>query len=494
MKNFLNSLFSPAGLILLVLLAGRISFIQLIGLNLSPDEAYYWDWSRQLAWGYYSKPPMIAWLIHVSTHILGVSEYGIRVPAALFHTAFLAFIFYLGKRLFDEKVGFWAMVAAAASPLSAIYSFVMTIDPPLFAFWALALCLAWQAAESQKTRDFFFLGLVAGLGLLTKQTMLAFLFFFFVWLAVSPEKRPLLKSFKPYLVVLIVFLMIFPNLLWNFRHGWITFKHTSHHFEEEGLNFLGPIIFLVEQAGVITPIVFGLMLFVFALFLVKEKLRQNERLLFLFVFSALPLALVLPLSFLRKVNANWPYPFYEAGFIMLSALILRGAWSSSQKRLLRGLFFGGVILGMLVMLATYQLARTPEIFPPKVQRLLYKFTDWRDFADRVQKERKTQELVITLRRDYASELAFYLPDRPRTYTFWQGYIKSQYDLWDGLHQRLGENAILVLSSQAEAKKYSSCFDKVVFLGQYEKNVFGKKRRAVIFKGYNLKTCPYLDKR
>ncbi|AEH44449.1 glycosyl transferase family 39 [Thermodesulfatator indicus DSM 15286] len=494
MKTFFNSLFSPAGLILLVLLAGRISFIQLIGLNLSPDEAYYWDWSRHLAWGYYSKPPMIAWIIHVFTHVLGVSEYGIRVPAALFHTAYLAFVFYLGKLLFDEKVGFWAMVAAAASPLAAVYSFVMTIDPPLFAFWALALCLAWQAAESQKFKDFFFLGIVIGLGLLTKQTMIAFLVFFFVWLALSREKRSLLKSPKSYLVALIVFLMILPNLLWNAKHGWITFKHTSHHFEEEWLNFLGPLIFLGEQAGVITPIIFGLMLFVFALFLSKEKLRNNEKLLFLFVFSALPLALVLPLSLLRKVNANWPYPFYAAGFVMLSALVLRGSWGESQKRLVRGLFFAGIILGMLVMMATYQLARTPEIFPPKLQRLLYKFTDWRDFASWVQKERKNQELVITLRRDFASELAFYLPDRPHTYTFWQGYVKSQYDLWDGLHKRLGEDAILVLSSRSEAKRYASCFEKLVFLGQYKKNIFGKKRQSVIFKGYNLKMCPYLDKR
>ncbi len=490
MRGFFSSLYSAAGLFLLVLLAARLTFIQQIGLELSPDEAYYWDWSRTLAWGYYSKPPLVAWLIHLFTLKLGHTEYAIRVPAALCHTLYLALVYYLGQRLFDRKVGLWAALAAAAGPLSAIYGFVMTIDPPLFALWAAALCLAWQACETQKTLDFFKLGLILGLGLLTKQTMIAFVPLFWLWLYFSPERRPLLHNFRPYLALLVGFLILLPNLWWNASHGWVTFRHTEEHFRQEGFFWWGPFRFFLEQAGVITPLIFALLLYVFYLFLKRPRLRHNEKLLFLFVFSALPLGLVLPLSFLRKVNANWPYPFYASGFVLLSALILRGKWPDKRGLFLRKLFLVGVFLGIFLMVSVYQLPRTPEKFPPEVQRLLYKFSGWQELASWVSSHRK-REIIITIRRDYASEMAFYLPERPRSYTFWEGRPHNQYDLWDGLSEKVGENALLLLKNHRQANRYSVCFENIEYLGKWEKEIYGKKRKILLFYGRKLKNCPYL---
>ncbi|NPA48912.1 MAG: glycosyltransferase family 39 protein [Thermodesulfobacteria bacterium] len=491
MKGLFSSLYSAAGLVLLALLAARLTFIQQIGLELTPDEAYYWDWSRTLAWGYYSKPPLVAWLIHIFTLKLGHTEYGVRVPAALSHTFYLTLVYYLGQRLFDRRVGLWAALAAAAGPLSAVYGFVMTIDPPLFALWAAALCFAWQASETQKTSDFLKLGLTLGLGLLTKQTMVAFPVLYLLWLWWTPEKRPLLRSPKPYLAFFTAFLLFLPNLWWNATHGWITFRHTEEHFQRQGIFLSGPIKFLLEQAGVITPVIFFLLLYVFAVFVSRPKLRQNPKLSFLFAFSAVPLALVLPLSLLRQVNANWPHPFYAAGFILLSALILRGNWPATKGALLRKVFLLGVLLGMFVMVAVYQLPRTPEKFPPKVQRLLYKFSGWKDLARWVAFHRKKNEILITTRRDYAAEMAFYLPGKPRPYTFWEGYPRSQYDIWDGLPQRIGEDALLLLKRTAQAARYGVCFEKMEYLGKWERNIYGKTRRILLYRGQKLKICPYL---
>ncbi|NPB09817.1 MAG: glycosyltransferase family 39 protein [Thermodesulfobacteria bacterium] len=476
---------------MVTLLAARLMFTQQIGLELSPDEAYYWDWSRHLAWGYFSKPPMVAWLIHLFTKYLGTSEYSVRVPAVLCGTFYLAFIYYLGQRLFDRKVGLWAAFAAAASPLASIYSFVMTIDPPLIFFWAWALCLGWQAAETRRLKDFFFLGLIFGLGLLSKQTMIAFGAMYFLWLYLDPQKRALLRHPGPYLALIVAGLLIAPNLWWNVKHGWITFKHTSHHFSQQGFFFSGPLLFLLEQAGVVTPITFFLMIFVFFTFLKSKKLQQNSSLFYLFTLSAVPLALVFPLSFLRRINANWPFPFYAAGYILLAALILRGKWPPKRGALLRRLFFLGVLLGMFVAILVYQLPRKPSDFPPKVQRLLYKFYGWKDLARETAKYLEDDLFVVTSKRYYASELAFYLPGRPRTYTFWQGEIRSQYDLWDGLPQMLSRDALVVLKSKAESERFSVCFEKLEFLEEWKRDIFGKKRRVLIYRGYRLRECPYL---
>src|SRR5437762_4699780 len=51
--------------------------------QLTPDEALYWCWSRHPAIGYLDHPPMIAWLIWLSTRVLGDNELGVRLPGVI---------------------------------------------------------------------------------------------------------------------------------------------------------------------------------------------------------------------------------------------------------------------------------------------------------------------------------------------------------------------------------------------------------------------------
>ena len=68
-----------------VLTAARLAALFISPLQLYPDEAQYWLWSRALHWGYVSKPPMIAWLIRATTQIGGDREAWVRVSAPLLH-------------------------------------------------------------------------------------------------------------------------------------------------------------------------------------------------------------------------------------------------------------------------------------------------------------------------------------------------------------------------------------------------------------------------
>ena len=489
MKDFFNSLFSTGGLFILTIVAARLTFMQQIGLQLTPDEAYYWDWSRHLAWGYYSKPPLVAWLIALSTAKLGISEYAVRIPAVLLGGLYLVFIYYLARRLFDAQMAIWAVLAAAVSLISAVYSFVMTIDPPLLAFWAIALCLGWLAAENQSLKGFLFTGVAVGLGLLAKQTMIAFPVLYFVWLAWDRTKQGLLRTPGPYLMALVALVMILPNLIWNAKHDWIMFRHTSTHFQEQAFHLTGPLRFLTEQAGVITPIIFALMLLVFFIVATRPKLREQSPLLYLFVFSAVPLLLVLPLSFLRKVNANWPAPFYTSAFILVTALCLRAKWPGGRERLIRRLFLLGVLLGMVVNIVAYRLPVMPQKFPPKIAAILYKFYGWKEMASKVEALRPKGALIITNRRDFASELAFYLPDHPQTYTFWGGRVSSQYDLWDGLSRHLGQDAVIVKRGWPSAKALAACFEEVKPLASWEEKLIGGRVRGVeVLWGRGLRPC------
>ncbi|RYG00101.1 MAG: hypothetical protein EON94_10125, partial [Caulobacteraceae bacterium] len=67
-------------------------------LELYPDEAQYWLWSRTLDWGYYSKPPMVAWLIWTTTAIGGDAEPWVRLSSPLLHAGTTLCVYGIGRR------------------------------------------------------------------------------------------------------------------------------------------------------------------------------------------------------------------------------------------------------------------------------------------------------------------------------------------------------------------------------------------------------------
>ncbi|HSQ56043.1 MAG TPA: glycosyltransferase family 39 protein, partial [Gemmata sp.] len=121
-------------------------------LDLAPDEAHYWDWSLRLDWSYYSKGPLVAWLIRGSCELLGplsVSQTGdlaaaIRFPAILFHVALLAGWYILAAGIFRApRLGLAVVACALALPLVRAGAVLMTIDPPFLACWCWGLVCMW---------------------------------------------------------------------------------------------------------------------------------------------------------------------------------------------------------------------------------------------------------------------------------------------------------------------------------------------------------------
>ena len=125
---------SLAGLLTLRLIALAFSRTDLFF-----DEAQYWTWSLEPAFGYYSKPPLIAWLIGMSTAVCGASEFCVRLPSPLLHTATAVAVFALGARLFDPRVGFLSALAYSTLPGISLSAGIISTDVPLLTCWAIAL-------------------------------------------------------------------------------------------------------------------------------------------------------------------------------------------------------------------------------------------------------------------------------------------------------------------------------------------------------------------
>jgi 4-amino-4-deoxy-L-arabinose transferase-like glycosyltransferase len=111
-------------------------------LDLAPDEAYYWTWSNRLGWSYYSKGPMVAYFITLSTRLGGDMEFYVRLPTVILSagTGLLAFLLARGLCR-SARVGLDAVLLVAAMALAQAGPILMTYDTPLVFFLVLALAL-----------------------------------------------------------------------------------------------------------------------------------------------------------------------------------------------------------------------------------------------------------------------------------------------------------------------------------------------------------------
>lgn len=332
----------PAFFAALVLLAAwRLLAAWDAAVPLSIDEAQYFLWSRELAWGYYSKPPLIAWTIAAATPLCGESELCIRLPALLLLLAASLFVAAIARRRFSAQTAALAGFAFATLFLTSFYSWAMTTDSLLLCCWAAALYFFLRAIERDAWRDWLACGVTVGVGLLAKYTMGLFLLCAFLVLLL--DHRPRLLSPKPWLAAVLAMALLIPNLLWNAVHGFATFRHTAEisQLERQLFHPLSLLAFVAAQFGVMGPLLFP----AFAIAATRQSIWRNPRLRLFALFSLPVLGLFVLLSFLSRAHANWAAPAY------VGATLLAVAWLT-EKRLHRWLT-PAIVINLLLAAGFY---------------------------------------------------------------------------------------------------------------------------------------------
>ena len=424
-------------LFVLILTTLRLVFLATNPLDLAPDEAYYWDWSRHLDVGYYSKPPLIAWIIWLGTHLFGPTEFGVRFPALLLGTLSLIILFRFTRQLLGDEVALWATLLSGLTVGASIGSFIMTIDAPLILFWTLALLAAWNAighGEGRRPLWWLTAGVATGLGLLSKQTMIAFPALFFLYLLSDKGLRRHLLTPWPYIAFFIAIFMLSPTIYWNMDHGWITILHTKHHFDPnrggliDGLKTFGELFGALF--GLLTPVTFCLILMGSSWAGRPSNLLDLKK-RYLFFMGPMPLGLILLLSLHQRVNPNWPGPFF------ITSTILAALWAIKldHKKALRAGVAVSIVITSILYAAPYILPHTPlsggGLDP--FRRLMGWEELGRAMTDTAQKAGWPREIpyIFTFPRQNVSELAFYMEGQPRIY-LWRlpDGIKNQYSIWD----------------------------------------------------------------
>jgi 4-amino-4-deoxy-L-arabinose transferase-like glycosyltransferase len=328
LENALPMLFAC----LFLLTAFRLAANYFANTELFFDEAQYWFWSRELAFGYYSKPPLIGWIIRGATEICGPGEACIRAPSALFHAGSALLVFAMGRRLYDERTGFWSAIAYATLPGVSLSSSLISTDAPLLFFVALALYAFIGMRESRSWVWAVLFGAALGFGFLAKYAMVYFLLCLALWLVWSKaDRRKLLSDPRFYAGLALGLAILAPNLIWNARNGFATFAHTADNAKWDGslLHPVAALEFIGGQFGVFGPVLFA----AYAMFVfnwLRDPLRRESRgdaARLLLAFSLPVLLLMTGQAMLSRAHANWAAFAYVAAVVLVVAALLREGWA-----------------------------------------------------------------------------------------------------------------------------------------------------------------------
>jgi len=437
-----------------VLTVVRLALLASGVLELSGDEAHYWEWSRRLDWCYYSKPPGVALLIRAGTLLFGDTELGVRFLAPVLSLLSSVVLYHLGKRLYDRRVGLVAAVLLQLMPMVSAFGLGMTPDTLLIFFWLLSLYLLHRAWSIGAASDWLLLAVSLGLGLLSKYAIVFLYVPAWLLLLTTRQGRERLRTPWPYLSFALSLLFFLPVIVWNSHHGWVMFRHDLGHTKlaqgwgispGDFLNFLG------GQLGAITPI-----LCVLILYLLIRRRREDP---FCFWLTIPILAGFLLKSLQGKVQANWPLTAWLTGLVPLADFLVHHyrPLGINQKRL--------VSVGLIIPAAGTLFLHIPFLTMnapwPGQSHPLKKLLGWRQLGGTVTQVARNMNQPFVFSDQYmtASELAFYVEGRPTTYCVDLGRRMNQYDLWPGLDRLVGQEAIYVAGNDMRAD-LAGAFDRV----------------------------------
>jgi 4-amino-4-deoxy-L-arabinose transferase-like glycosyltransferase len=307
-----------AALFVLAVTAWRIATLAFDRTELWVDEAQYWLWSRNLDWGYFSKPPLIAFWLRAVTDLAGSDgQFWIRVSGSVLHAVTAGLIGLSAARLYGGRVGPWAAALYVTTPFVAVGSWQFSTDTVMLPCFALGL-YAWTHLRTGRSIVWALtLGLAAGLGMLGKYAA-AYLPILLALAALTvPSAR--IAARDAGVAAAAALAVVSPNVIWNLANGGTTFRHVAEDnakLSETAFDPGAALDFLASQIAVFGPFLLGALFF--GLFTLRRRGPESRALLAL----SLPVVLLMTLQAARAgANANWAVTAYVAGTALAAAML-----------------------------------------------------------------------------------------------------------------------------------------------------------------------------
>jgi 4-amino-4-deoxy-L-arabinose transferase-like glycosyltransferase len=445
-----------AALFVLGITLWRLAALWFSDIELFFDEAQYWYWAQDPAFGYFSKPPLLAWLIAGSTAVFGDGEFGVRAFAPVCYALTAAFGGAAAYRLSDARAAAWAAVMLATLPGVSVSSTVASTDVPLLLCWAAAL-YCWIRYSVNGGRWWIGLGIALGLGLLAKYAMIYFAPGIAAAAVLVPAQRKVLGRSGFWAALLLGLLVFSPNIWWNYANGFVSFDHTAANADWQGSLFhpnkLGE--FVGGQFGVFGPIL--LVAFCWALARWR-RLNAAERMMAAYAIPVL--ALMLVQSLIARAHANWAAVAYIAASVMVCSWLLR----HGVERWLK-------ISLVLHLIAAAVILHGSTLAPALGFDPWHRQRGWTQLAADVQAvlDRHPGAILVAGDREVAASMMYYLHPHPWNMVKWNpdAHIDDHYELTSSNDELRGKQGILLMRSDNVAG-LQPYFETITSLGQLER--------------------------
>ncbi|MGV6849764.1 MAG: ArnT family glycosyltransferase [Marinibacterium sp.] len=330
---------------ILALALWRAGLLAFATADLFVDEAQYWQWGQSLEFGYYSKPPLIGWVIRAFTELGGSdSPFWIRLPGPFFHAGAALIVLAIARRLWGDAAGAAAGIGYASMPGVSLGSFLISTDTLLLPFFALAMLCYLRLTGRSSVGIALGMGAALGLGMMAKYAAIYFVLGAGLGAVFVREAR---ISWRDAVLAALAFLLVFsPNIAWNLANGLTTVAHTADNIDwindpsaRLHLNVAGLAEFLGGQFGVMGPVFFG----AYMVIVWRILRRGGEWHLRWLIWMSLPiLLLVCVQAILSRAYANWAATAYVAGIVLTAPWLWQRA---------RAVFWAGLAINLALALA-----------------------------------------------------------------------------------------------------------------------------------------------
>ncbi len=305
------------------------------------DELNFIVCGQHLAWGYIDHPPLVPLIARIARDLFGDSLLGLRLVPALAAAGLAGLTPDAARRLGGGLFARWlAGLTVLAAPVLSADGLLLSADclQPLawLATSMILISVKEQDGGESRSRLWIALGAIVGLALMAKYVMAFFLVAAAAGIVLSPARRML--AFKgPWLALGVAALILFPNLVWQYDHGWPFLQLNSAAYNGRNLT-IGPVHYLVEEMLIVGPLTAPVWIAGLAGFAVSPRLAGGR-------WLAIAWLLLIGMMLLLHGKSYYPaaiYPILLAGgAVMIEEIVRRRALRAA---VLSATVFAGVAL------------------------------------------------------------------------------------------------------------------------------------------------------
>ena len=312
---------------------------------LDVPEGIYWGHEWQL--GYYKHPPFSSWILYSFYYIFGYIGPYILSQICILLT--LLFVYLLAKDFLSKEKAFFSSILVLSIYYYTWPSIEFNHNVAQMPIWSGLIYIFYLSLKNNEWRHWIVFGVVAGIGMLTKYSVVFLVFSIFLF-SLLTSYRVLWLSMKPWVAVAIALCVFSPHIIWLYQHDWLTFTYiqSRSHEENHSYNPLVAFKYLIAQVANFLPLI--IILFCNKSFYLRfSNLNKNDR-NFLFFMGIFPGLLLFIISLVTGIDIKdmWASPMWSLIALIFISMIPDQVFEQNKKGLIKGLIIWLSLITLLM--------------------------------------------------------------------------------------------------------------------------------------------------